>query len=76
MSRMVAGRGHESIVFAAIMEKTGQKKYLPAIFNGQTIRQFYCAECGMRYQRFRPWQTFDENAGHAVKLDYGHLWYD
>lgn len=30
----------------------------------------------MKYQRSRPWQTFEEYADHAIKLDYGHLWYD
>lgn len=56
--------------------KDGAQKVSVSYFNGQTIGQFYCTECGMRYQRSRPWQTFDEYVGHAVKLDYGHLWYD
>lgn len=56
--------------------KDGAEKVSVSYLNGQTIGQFYCAECGMRYQRSRPWQTFGEYASHAVKLDYGHLWYD
>ncbi|MCM1561724.1 MAG: TnsD family transposase, partial [Butyrivibrio sp.] len=56
--------------------KDSAEKVSVSYLNGQTIGQFYCAECGMRYQRSRPWQTFGEYASHAVKLDYGHLWYD
>lgn len=56
--------------------KDGAEKISVSYFNGQTIGQFHCVECGMKYQRSRPWQTFEEYAGHAIKLDYGHLWYD
>lgn len=56
--------------------KDGAEKISVSYLNGQTIGQFHCAECGMKYQRSRPWQTFEEYAGHAMKLDYGHLWYD
>lgn len=56
--------------------KDGAEKISVSYLNGQTIGQFHCAECGMKYQRSRPWQTFEEYAGHAIKLDYGHLWYD
>lgn len=56
--------------------KDGTEKISVSYFNGQTIGQFHCTECGMKYQRSRPWQTFEEYADHAIKLDYGHLWYD
>ena len=56
--------------------KDGAEKISVSYLNGQTIGQFHCAECGMEYQHSRPWQSFEEYAGHAIKLDYGHLWYD
>lgn len=55
--------------------KDGAEKISVTYMNGQTIGQFQCTGCGMKYQRSRPWQEFEEYADHAVILDYGDYWY-
>lgn len=55
--------------------RDGAEKIFVTYMNGQTIGQFRCTGCGMRYQRSRPWQEFKEYADHAVILDYGDYWY-
>lgn len=53
----------------------GAEKISVSYMNGQTIGHFRCTECGMKYQRSRPWQNFEEYAGRASILDYGEYWY-
>lgn len=55
--------------------KDGAEKISITYMNGQTIGHFRCTECGMKYQRSRPWQEFEEYAGRAAILDYGEHWY-
>lgn len=55
--------------------KDGAEKISVTYMNGQTIGHFRCTRCGMKYQRSRPWQEFEEYADHAVILDYGDYWY-
>lgn len=55
--------------------KDGAEKISVTYMNGQTIGHFRCTGCGMKYQRSRPWQEFEEYADHAVILDYGDYWY-
>ncbi len=55
--------------------KDGAEKISVTYMNGQTIGHFRCTGCGMKYQRSRPWQEFEEYANHAVILDYGDYWY-
>ena len=55
--------------------KDGTEKISVTYMNGQTIGQFRCTGCGMKYQRSRPWQEFEEYADHAIILDYGDYWY-
>lgn len=55
--------------------KDGGEKISVTYMNGQTIGHFRCAGCGMKYQRSRPWQKFEEYADHAIILDYGDYWY-
>lgn len=56
--------------------KDGAEKISVTYLNGQTIGHFQCTDCGMKYQRSQPWQTFEEYAGHAVILDYGDYWHE
>lgn len=55
--------------------KDGAEKISVTYMNGQTIGHFRCTGCGMKYQRSRPWQDFEEYAGRAIILDYGEYWY-
>lgn len=55
--------------------KDGAEKISITYMNGQAIGHFRCTGCGMKYQRSRPWQEFEEYADHAVILDYGDYWY-
>ena len=55
--------------------KDGAEKISVTYMNGQTIGHFRCTGCGMKYQRSRPRQEFEEYADHVVVLDYGDYWY-
>ena len=56
--------------------KDGAKKLSISYLNGQTIGQFQCESCGMKYQRSRPEKPFEEYVKHVTILDYGHYWYE
>lgn len=56
--------------------KDGAKKLSVSYSNGQTLGQFQCEACGMKYQRSQPEKTFEEYVKHVTILDYGHYWYE
>ena len=52
------------------------KKVSVSYFNGLTLGQFQCENCGMKYQRSNTEQVFEEYVEHVTILNYGHYWYE